>query len=192
MFGIASAPDVSLRSPWYKHCKTASESPRLVSWYHMSLSSSSSLCLSQDLGLPMLSDIKSQLNQMQSQSAASATRDAEAIAEVVRNEIRRAMMVRGTSGLTIQDTIDEKRSGLARDDRLRREDGGDDQQRLAWLSLFTVRFMRLVHCLLFFLSGSFRGVGAVWCGVLHHCVRACVRAFFKSLRSVAELRSMSG
>lgn len=64
----------------------------------------------------MLSDIKNQLNQMQSQSAAAAGRDAEAIAEVVRNEIRRAMMVRGQSGVTIQDTIDEKVAGFERDD----------------------------------------------------------------------------
>lgn len=70
----------------------------------------------QDLGLPMLSDIKNQLNQMQSQSVASASRDAEAIAEVVRNEIRRAMMIRGKSGVTIRDTIDEKLARFERDD----------------------------------------------------------------------------
>lgn len=64
----------------------------------------------------MLSDIKNQLNQMQSQSAASAGRDAEAIAEVVRSEIRRAMMVRGQSGVTIQDTIDEKVAGFEREE----------------------------------------------------------------------------
>lgn len=70
----------------------------------------------QDLGLPMLSDIKNQLNQMQSETMASAGRDAEAIAEVVRNEIRRAMMVRGKSGVTIRETIDEKVAGFERDD----------------------------------------------------------------------------
>lgn len=67
----------------------------------------------------MLSDIKNQLNQMQSmqsETMASAGRDAEAIAEVVRNEIRRAMMVRGKSGVTIRDTIDEKIAHLERDD----------------------------------------------------------------------------
>lgn len=67
----------------------------------------------------MLSDIKTQLNQMQSlqlESMASASRDAEAIAEVVRNEIRRAMMVKDKSGITIRETIDEKVARLERDD----------------------------------------------------------------------------
>eukprot|EP00752_Nemacystus_decipiens_P004091 g3744.t1 len=75
--------------------------------------------ITHDLGLPMLSDIKNQLNQMQSmqlESVSTASRDAEAIAEVVRNEIRRAMMVKGKSGTTIRDTIDEKIASLERDD----------------------------------------------------------------------------
>lgn len=64
----------------------------------------------------MLSDIKSQLNQMQSLQFEAAASSAEAIAEVVRTEIRRAMMVKGQSGLTIQDTIDAKIAHLGRDD----------------------------------------------------------------------------
>lgn len=44
----------------------------------------------------------------QSESSASASRDAEAIAAVVRDEIRRAMMVRGKGGVTIGDTINKE------------------------------------------------------------------------------------
>lgn len=63
----------------------------------------------------MLTDIKHQLTRMQddaerarSETVAAAGRDAEAIAAVIRDEIRRAMMVRGKSGVTIQDTIDKE------------------------------------------------------------------------------------
>lgn len=85
----------------------------------------------------MLSDIKNQLNQMQNmqmESMTSASRDAEAIAEVVRNEIRRAMMVKGKSGITIRDTIDEKIASLERDDF---EDDRSGGERCAVLSGFT-------------------------------------------------------
>lgn len=56
----------------------------------------------------MLTDIKQQLNRMQSESMASATRDTDALAEVIRTEIQRAMMVSVGSGATVKDAIDAK------------------------------------------------------------------------------------
>lgn len=134
----------------------------------------------------MLSDIKNQLNQMQSQSMASASKDAEAIAEVVRNEIRRAMMVRGTTGLTIQDTIDEKMSGIAHDDRVQREDGSD-RRRLAWV---LGRLVCLVPCL------GFPGCRspALVRRDLRHFVRLCLlssdRFEAQLLRRIVKSRSL--
>lgn len=62
----------------------------------------------QDLGLPMLADIKQQLNRMQSDSAASASLDPQALAAVIRTEIEKAMMFTVESGVTIKDTIGAK------------------------------------------------------------------------------------
>lgn len=70
--------------------------------------------ITMDLGLPMLSDIKHQLNRMQEDAqkavtaVADATKlDAEAIAEVIRAEIRLAMTAQGAGagGASIRDMI---------------------------------------------------------------------------------------
>lgn len=121
----------------------------LLVWFVLSRAFVAIRSYRQDLGLPMLSDIKNQLNQMKSMQLelmTSASRDAEAIAEVVRNEIRRAMMVKGKSGITIRDTIDEKIAHLERDDD---EDDRSRSQRCV-----------CILCVIFYFSFSFSKHGS--------------------------------
>lgn len=56
----------------------------------------------------MLTEIKQQLNRMQSESAALMNRDNEALAGVIRTEIEKAMLVTVEKGVTIKDTIGAK------------------------------------------------------------------------------------
>lgn len=69
----------------------------------------------QVLGIPMLADIKQQLNRMENESA-MPTQGSEALARMVRDEIERAMMVVVPNGFTIRDTIESHcvRAGDAR------------------------------------------------------------------------------
>lgn len=82
--------------------------------------------VTKDLGLPMLTDIKQQLNRMQeearqaaSEAASAATAvNADVIAEVIRTEIRRAMAVKGAGegNASIQDMISKEIAHLQGDD----------------------------------------------------------------------------
>lgn len=67
----------------------------------------------------MLTDIKQQLNRMHEDALkahADSAGSVDAIAEVVRNEIQRAMSVRGQNGNTIAATIDQEVARLGADD----------------------------------------------------------------------------
>lgn len=85
----------------------------------------------------MLSDIKQQLNRMQedarqaaSEAASAATAvTTDAIAEVIRMEIRRAMSVKGAGGAPIRDMISKEIVHLQ----------GDDYA-AGWLRLVVIRF----------------------------------------------------
>lgn len=56
----------------------------------------------------MLTEIKQQLNRMQSESAALMDRGTEALAGVIRAEIEKTMMATVEKGVTIKDTIGAK------------------------------------------------------------------------------------
>ncbi|CAM9456716.1 unnamed protein product, partial [Laminaria digitata] len=63
--------------------------------------------ITQVLGLPMLADIRQQLNRMQRENESSVGRDTEALARMIGDEIQRAMMVVvGQNGATVKDAID--------------------------------------------------------------------------------------
>lgn len=80
--------------------------------------------VTKDLGLPMLTDIKRQLNRMQhdaqerAQLAAMNQIDTESIAELIRTEIRHAMDVRNNQGSSIRDKIQSQVAYLV-------DNGGD-------------------------------------------------------------------
>lgn len=60
----------------------------------------------QVLGIPMLTDIKQQLNRIENESGMpTGTQGGEPLARMVREEIERAMMV-VVNGFTIRDTIE--------------------------------------------------------------------------------------
>lgn len=68
----------------------------------------------------MLTDIKQQLNRMDSESVAMANRGTEALAGMIRTEIEKAMMVIVEKGVTIKDTIDARVSRMEEN----KNDGG--------------------------------------------------------------------